>query len=331
MSGGDREQQSVLVIQPLPGIGDMIWHLPLIHAIADASPKRKVTLLTKPRSQADRLLRADPAVERVLWVERKPGRHDAFPGLLRLAGMLRNGRFAQVWILHESARYAVAAWLAGIPERIGYGSRWQRRFLTKAVYLTGEQRRFHPVEKADGFRVAQGLRQVDPEPRLVVAPSARQAVRRRWSSLPKPWVALGIASSEPIKRWGPENFAHLAIMLSARGFRGLFVTGGPDDARLAETIIGRAAASGIHIEAATGQPLDETAALLEACDLYIGNDTGLLNVAASVSTPALGLFGASPPLTHSIFIDAVTPEPGSGGMAGISVENVLCALPAMPG
>jgi heptosyltransferase-2 len=331
MSGGDQEQRGVLVIQPLPGIGDMIWHLPLIHAIADSLPERKVTVLSKPRSQADRLLIADPAVERVLWVERKPGRHDGFLGLLRLGGMLRKGRFRQVWILHDSARYALAAWLAGIPERTGYGSGLQRRFLSRTVCLTREQGRLHPVDKADAFRVAQGLRQMEPEPRLVLAESARQRVRQRWSLVPKPWVALGIATSESIKQWGAENFAHLAGVLAARGFRGLFVTGGPDDRRLAEEIIGRADALGIHMEAATGQPLEETAALLEACDYYIGNDTGILNVAAAVSTPALGLFGASEPLTHSIFIDAVTPDHPGAGMAGITVEHVLCALERMTG
>jgi len=48
--------QRTLIVQPLPGIGDMIWHLPHIHAIAATSIEGQVDLLTKPRSQADRLL-----------------------------------------------------------------------------------------------------------------------------------------------------------------------------------------------------------------------------------------------------------------------------------
>jgi len=36
-----------LVIQPLPGVGDAVWHLPHLQSIA-AQPKEKaVTLLTK--------------------------------------------------------------------------------------------------------------------------------------------------------------------------------------------------------------------------------------------------------------------------------------------
>ncbi|HNW77889.1 MAG TPA: hypothetical protein PKH28_03180, partial [Candidatus Competibacteraceae bacterium] len=61
---------STLVVQPLPGIGDMVWHLPHLHAIAATARDGRVDVLTKPRSQADRLLGADPAIGRILWLDR---------------------------------------------------------------------------------------------------------------------------------------------------------------------------------------------------------------------------------------------------------------------
>jgi heptosyltransferase II len=81
---------NVAVVQPLPGIGDMIWHLPHLHALA-AAAGRAVTLIAKPRSAADQLLGADPAVRDIIWLDRNPqgqrrGRHDGLRGLLRLAG-----------------------------------------------------------------------------------------------------------------------------------------------------------------------------------------------------------------------------------------------------
>ena len=42
-----------LVIQPLPGICDMVWHLPHLDAIARTCPDGQVTVLTKRRSRAD--------------------------------------------------------------------------------------------------------------------------------------------------------------------------------------------------------------------------------------------------------------------------------------
>jgi heptosyltransferase-2 len=51
----------IAVLQPLPGIGDMIWHLPHIRAIAQ-HVGMPVTLIAKPRSAADQLFAGEPAM-----------------------------------------------------------------------------------------------------------------------------------------------------------------------------------------------------------------------------------------------------------------------------
>ncbi|MEN3381162.1 MAG: hypothetical protein V7608_1206, partial [Hyphomicrobiales bacterium] len=43
---------STAVIQVKQGIGDVIWHLPFIRAIAAATPEGAVTFLTLPSTQA---------------------------------------------------------------------------------------------------------------------------------------------------------------------------------------------------------------------------------------------------------------------------------------
>src|SRR5271166_619458 len=59
---------NVAVVQPLPGIGDMIWHLPHLRALAAAAAGGAVTLIAKPRSAADQVLAAEPAVREVVWL-----------------------------------------------------------------------------------------------------------------------------------------------------------------------------------------------------------------------------------------------------------------------
>ena len=54
--------RGVLVIQPLPGIGDMVWHIPHLRAIAHHEPEGQVSVLTKPRSLSDQLLASLPEV-----------------------------------------------------------------------------------------------------------------------------------------------------------------------------------------------------------------------------------------------------------------------------
>lgn len=319
-------RRRTLVIQPLPGIGDMVWHLPAIHAIAKAAPDGMVSILTKPRSQADRLLAADAAVDRVLWLHRNPGIHDGVAGLMRLAALLRREAFATVWILHPSARYALAALLAGIPRRIGFGIGVQKRLLNHAAHLAAEDRHSHPIDKAMGLVSACGLTLEEDEPRLPVVPAAAARIEETYGHLPGPWLALGIGSSEPFKQWGADNFAALAARLGGSGGAALFVLGGPGEEDMGREIAARVREGGGAVENAVGRPIEEAAALLARSRLYVGNDTGVLNIAAAVETDGVGLFGGSPPLRHSRHIRCVSPPAGETGMERISVDRVMAAL-----
>src|SRR3954468_13957040 len=86
----------VAVLQPLPGIGDMIWHLPHIRAIA-LHVGTPITLIAKPRSAADQLFHAETTVRDVMWLDRNPerrrGRHDGPLGWGRFIRALRSRRF----------------------------------------------------------------------------------------------------------------------------------------------------------------------------------------------------------------------------------------------
>lgn len=318
-----------LIVQPLPGIGDMVWHLPHIHAIAATTISGQADILTKPRSQADRLLCADPCVDRILWVERESGGHAGIRGLFRLVDLLRQGAYQRVWILHGSARYALATWLAGIPERIGYGIGGQAWLLTVPARLPVECHHAHPTVRADALLDALDIPRTEPEPRLPASAAAEQAVLKRFADWPRPWIALGIGSSEPWKQWGAVRFSELALALQRVG--SIFIVGGPGERTLGDEILRRVAEGGGAAVDAIALPLEQTAALLAHCRGYIGNDTGVLNMAAALETPALGLFGGSAPLTHSRWIHAITPPAGQTGMAAITVAQALDAFARLDG
>ena len=56
-----------LVMQPMPGIGDMIWFLPHIRAIADHfSTTGTVSLLARPSTQATKLLSEEKSIKSVI-------------------------------------------------------------------------------------------------------------------------------------------------------------------------------------------------------------------------------------------------------------------------
>lgn len=282
-------RSGVLVIQPLPGIGDMVWHLPHLTAIAAHEPEHRLTVLTKPRSLADQLLAHLPAVENVLWLRRQPGEHDGLAGFFRLVAMLRRARFRKVWLLHDSARYAWACLLAGIPERAGIAHGWQR-LLFNRVPATPVPRDIHTVERADHLLSGLGLPVERTPPTLKARAEAVAALRPLAATCPRPWFCLGIGSSEAFKQWGTANFAALLGLLAERQGGSVFLLGGQGESAMAQELLASAPA-GLTVRPWIQQPLQSVVALLTDSQLFAGNDTGMLNLAAACAVPSVGLFG----------------------------------------
>lgn len=320
---------AVAVVQPLPGIGDMVWHLPHIRAIA-AHVGEPVTLVTKPRSVADQIFKAERTVRDVFWLDRNPdgrrGEHDGGAGFFRVVAALRARRFDEVYVLHHSKTIALLTMLAGIPARFGYGYGLQARFLNRPPHLPGRILEQHPFDQATAWLQAAGIPMAEAEPILPVTESAIETVRSRLGPA-KARIAIGIGSSEPYKQWGAVRFAAFADALASRNVGHLVLVGGRAEASLAAEV--QSLARTARISAAIDWDLSEIAALFRLSNYYVGNDTGVMNMAAAVGLRTYCLFGAVPPFHHSSRIVAITPPGGvskSDGMARLSVEQVLAEI-----
>ena len=54
------------IIHSYNGMGDLIWHLPYIHAIARQTDEKKVILFSKKTTNAQELLSAAPFIEKII-------------------------------------------------------------------------------------------------------------------------------------------------------------------------------------------------------------------------------------------------------------------------
>ncbi|HWW25161.1 MAG TPA: glycosyltransferase family 9 protein, partial [Caulobacter sp.] len=105
-------------------------------------------------------------------------------------------------------------------------------------------------------------------------------------------------------------------------FPTVFWLGGPNDApRLKQTV--QALLSDRDV-LACDLPLDQAAALIALSAGFLGNDSGPLNVAASVGRPAIGLMGTSPVPTYSRWLSRL--DGGEGRIADISVDQAVLAV-----
>ena len=318
-------QGGTLVIQPLPGIGDTIWHLPHLLTIAGTSADHSITLLTKERSLARELLAGADHIREVLYLAPDRGRHSGPLGGWRLGDDLRSHGFGAVWILHGSSRYALAACRAGIPKRIGYGIGWQDALLTSPHGLSRRDRCLSSVAKANRLMELHGVPVSGARPELPLTDAARQSAEFIFSSLSRPAVALAIGSSEPFKQWGAANFGDLIQALRDLNVSIVLVGGASAARRLAERF-----QNPPWLVELIGAPILEAAGAVSLCSACIGNDTGMLHIAAAVGTPALGLFGGSVPLHDDPRIMPLSPpgqvRHGRNRMAEISVDMVLASF-----
>lgn len=134
-----------------------------------------------------------------------------------------------------------------------------------------------------------------PSPHLYID----EAIAARAAALTKgerPILALGAASNWIGKVWPVERFAQVAIRLLGEGgpLAGgrLMILGGPDDVRSLDEL--RRVFPKERIVDLVGQVDLLTAyAALRHARLFVGNDSGLMHLAAAAGTPTLGLFGPS--------------------------------------
>lgn len=113
-----------------------------------------------------------------------------------------------------------------------------------------------------------------------------------------PVLAIGPAAKAKVKTWPAENFIELIQRLIAP--EGIF-----SNARVA--VIAAPGEEGVAMPIFNSLPADcridviaktdpvTAAAVLKRCSFYIGNDSGLMHMAAAMGVPTLGLFGPSWP------------------------------------
>jgi ADP-heptose:LPS heptosyltransferase len=111
-----------------------------------------------------------------------------------------------------------------------------------------------------------------------------------------PVLAVGPTANWPGKQWPPECFAELVARLTTDkailpGAR-VAVLGAPAERSAAEPVLSSIPATR-RIDLVGGADLLTVAACLGRCAFYVGNDSGLMHMAAAMGIPTVGLFGPS--------------------------------------
>jgi len=254
-------------------IGDAVLSSGLIKFLADQIPNARFTIVSGPLAAP--LFAHVPGLDRVIVMEKGKGK----------------GHWFKLWNQVRHRKWGLVVDLRG--SGTAYFLRREKRAVWKRN--TGE-----PIHKVVEAAKVLKLEGDPPAPHLYITPDvqalADQLLAPRPGEPAGPILAVGPASNWVGKIWPIERFAQTTQQLLGPGgaLAGgrLLILGGPGDGRMVEELR-MASARGRYVDLTGKVDLLTAYAALKRADLFIGNDSGLMHIAAAAGVPTIGLFGPS--------------------------------------
>lgn len=275
------------------GLGDLMFALPAVDALAAAYPDASITLLGTPVHRE--LLTGRPGsistVEVLPFSEGvRPGQEDSaqkqefmdrLRGSFDLAVQIHGGgRFSNPFLLQLKASHTVGT-------RTPDAEALERTL----PYVYNQHEVFRALEVAG----LAGAVPLTLEPRLQVTPEERadaaawlDSGRAPWSAGSRPLVLLHPGATDPRRQWAASSFAAVASRAADDGCR-VLVVGDDGDADTAAEIVRLADRPDVSSTAGALQ-LGQLLAVLEAATVMVGNDSGPRHLAQAVGTATVGVY-----------------------------------------
>jgi lipopolysaccharide heptosyltransferase II len=302
-----------ILVRATNWVGDAVMSLPALRALHEKFPFAEISILAKPWV-AD-LYGREPFCHRVI-----PYTPKTLTEKWQAARALRSENFDCAILLQNAFEAAAIAYLAGIPERIGYARDGRSPLLTRAIPVPrkGEiprHERFYYLELLHRAGILDSLPDNDCI-RLDGAPQSRAAGFARFNQLGMGATLVGIspgAAYGTAKRWLPERFAESAATVAKELGASVAIFGSKDERAWCAAI---AAAIPVQVHNFAGETtLAEYIDLAAACRVYLTNDSGGMHVASALGVPTVAIFGAT---------DDATTGP-TGPLARVVREPVECS------
>lgn len=248
-------------------VGDAVLSTGLLDHVIERHPDARVTVACGPAAAG--LFEAVPGLERIIVMDK----------------MLGSLHWVRMWSLCVGRFWDMVLDLRNTP----------------LSYLLAARRHHHMHRtRESGHRVVQlarvmGLGEDPPTPRIWTNGEHAEAARDMIPDGP-PVLALGPTANWLAKTWPAEHFAQLAARLTGEG--GLLAGGrvalfGRADERPGALALIEAIPDERRLDLIGRAGLLEVFACMGRCALYVGNDSGLMHMAAASGIPTLGLFGPS--------------------------------------
>ena len=283
--------QKILVIR-LDSLGDAVMTLPALRALRERFPKAQIDFLLTPETAP--LFAGGPEVDEVLtlecgWFSKKTGKN-AGSALQRVCARIKSARYDLGIDFRGDLRNALLLFSAGIPQRFGYGITGGGFLLTHCGKYS---RKIHQVLLNLQLLAPLGIEKT-PSPASFAYPEERKghfqnSIGRLLPQGPEPRIVIHPGAGYASKRWPAEKFKSLIGEILQENLGNIILIGTE-----AEKSLFTPDFSAPKLTDLRGKTkLEDLPILFDACQLFIGNDSGPSHVAAAQGLPLLVLFSGT--------------------------------------
>jgi len=287
--------RTILVNACIEGVGNMLLFTPVLQVLRRAFPQAQVTAMAYDNA-AGELLVASPLIDSLHRVS--PSKR----AVVRQIEVLRQRRWDLVvnvdthWtglvFAVVPAQFSVSHTVDGLSNQYGLTLR-QVGLYTRLVPIRPG---VHEVEYNLDLVRALGVF-IDPADARPTCWLPEEAEIKAMELLKKvgcqgeSLIAFhpGTSPTMAWKRWPPERFAAVADALIARGGKKVLLLGSAQDLSICDFVQEQMEHEGINLAGRT--TIFEAAAVIRRCDLFVGNVSGLMHLAAAQGVPVVAVAG----------------------------------------
>ena len=289
----DCAPERILVIK-LDHLGDVLLATPVFSNLRRAYPNAELHALTGAWSRV--VLEKHPDVNKVIEYNSpafyRTGQPTSFRETFKLYRELRRQKYDLMVELRGDWR---TVWFA-------FGGLTPKRLSRAALQIANRLGFMQFSGTHETTRNLDVLKQAGIPTPLQTASFSVTAGDEKWASdflatyrieRQHPLIAIHPGSPIALKRWVPDRYAEVADWLIVQKRAQILFVGVADEIPIVVEI--QALMRGESVNIAGKTTLTQLASILRVCNVFIGNDSGPMHLAAAVGTQTIGLYGPGDP------------------------------------
>lgn len=294
------ESPKKIIIRLPNWLGDLVMATPILTDLRHHWPEAKITTLSQ--GALSTVIQEDPHIDNVLnfkrpkgWCSRQTDQEIVDP--------LKKGGFDLGILMTNSFSSAYWFWRGNVQHRIGYATHKRSLLLNHPIPFPTQRASQHLVITYKMLLEPLGIPVSQTPPRLYLTQAEQQAARDKLAShgVQPTDLVIGInpgAAYGSAKCWLPERFKQLSQNLLDNPKLKIVFFGDKAGAPLVQDICAGLPSDRV-VDLAAKTTLRELIACIQACNLFLTNDSGPMHVASALNVPLIALFGSTSDVTTS--------------------------------